>query len=618
VGSEASASGAAMVGHTEDSGASANDVRFVRVPRKQWPKGSMRPLYKVSANYPRIVDAERAPDYAAVGDQVPVPVLGYIEQVPETFAYWDLDYGVQNEHGLSIGESTCTANTVGWSSDVPYGYNKLGIEEMSKIAMERCATARCAVQLMGDLAVEHGFYSADSGNPAHPEYSGTSECLALADSAGELWNFHVLTGRNNASAIWAAQRMPKDHVVAVGNAFTIRALDLNDKDNFLYSADVTKLAEEMGWWSWDEAVAPGIFDFFSAYGYTPEPGNLADTLSYYSSRRMWRIFSLLSPHEGAKLDQDKGNLPKTKDPLPASVPAPKGSVTLQMVQDAFRDHYEGTKFDLTKGMAAGPFGNPNRIPGVGAVGGWERAISMYRTSWSFVNVARPQKLAQVWFAYDAPHGSTYLPFYGAATEGAPESYHSHKGHLAKFSFEVAWWPYNIINQYQDLNFKLINADVVARAHQVEAAARRQCAEWEANAAGSDHQLDVLTARTNALATEQVKETWEFVWHLFTKFGRYMITFNETETGEKSQFYPAWWMKSPEVSYVGWPFKDTSHAPSSQVPADHKVEYGLAGVVLGAILALGLTTMYSLAMRRRSLQRMPRPHLDLQLCEGQSV
>jgi dipeptidase len=26
-----------------------------------------------------------------------------------------------------------------------------------------------------------------------------------------------------------------------------------------------------------------------------------------------------------------------------------------------RDHYEGTKYDLTKGYAAGPFGDPNRF-----------------------------------------------------------------------------------------------------------------------------------------------------------------------------------------------------------------------------------------------------------------
>merc|ERR1712048_669787 len=103
---------------------------------------------------------------------------------------------------------------------------------------------------------------------------------------------------------------------------------------------------------------------------------------------MWRIFSLLSPEEGGKLDPVTGNLPDTKNPYPMSVRAPPGSVTLEMVMGVHRDHYEGTPYDLTKGMAAGPHGNPNRgtfgsVVG-STVGRWERAISMFRTSWSFV------------------------------------------------------------------------------------------------------------------------------------------------------------------------------------------------------------------------------------------
>merc|ERR1719276_506402 len=98
--------------------------------------------------------------------------------------------------------------------------------------------------------------------------------------------------------------------------------------------------------------------FFRAYGYTPEVENAAneaaaellkDTLSFYSGRRMWRIFSLLSPVEGAKLDPNKGNLPETVEPYPGSVPAPFRSISPQRVMDVLRDHYEGTPYDLTAG-----------------------------------------------------------------------------------------------------------------------------------------------------------------------------------------------------------------------------------------------------------------------------
>jgi len=172
-----------MIGHSEDSGPSANDVRLVRVPRQQWAEGSKRPLYSWRPGYPRVVSTElHTPDYAPVnGEELDVP-LAHIPQVKETWAYWDTDYGVQNEWGVSIGESTCTAKTVGWPSNLPYGYNNAGIEDLSKIALERCKTARCAAETMGTIAVDQGFYSADSGEPSAPGYTGSSECLLLADA----------------------------------------------------------------------------------------------------------------------------------------------------------------------------------------------------------------------------------------------------------------------------------------------------------------------------------------------------------------------------------------------------------------------------------------------------
>lgn len=102
---------------------------------------------------------------------------------------------------------------------------------------------------------------------------------------------------------------------------------------------------------------------------------MSNLLAYYSGRRMWRIFSLLSPKEGRKLNPELGNLPKTRKPYPASVQAPKRSVTRGMVMNALRDHYEGTAYDLTQGMAAGPHGTPNRaaVHNVGVLGQWERA-----------------------------------------------------------------------------------------------------------------------------------------------------------------------------------------------------------------------------------------------------
>mmetsp|Transcript_67833 Transcript_67833/g.189973 ORF Transcript_67833/g.189973 Transcript_67833/m.189973 type:complete len:662 (-) Transcript_67833:41-2026(-) len=576
VGKDASATGHPLVAHTDDSGAATSDIRLVRVPRKTWPEGSTRKLYPWKLGYPRVVAPELAPDYAPVDGQQVFQPIGEIPQVPETYAYWDMDYGVQNEMGLSMAESTCTAKTAGWPAtpDKPYGYNRASIEDLTKIALERCATARCAVDTMGAIAVEHGFYSDDSGEPTDPDYEDSAEALAIADPE-ELWVFNVITGRNNASAIWAGMRIPSDHILSIANSFTIRKMNLSDHDNFRYSKGVTELAEEKGWWK-PADDAPGVFDFYGAYGYTVNvstyknrgDGEMAkDILSFYTSRRMWRGFSLLSPSEGAKLDPNRDYLPETKDAYPASVPAPKGSVTPRMVMNVLRDHYEGTPYDLTQGMAAGPFGSPNRGPVTpfGVVGIWERAISMHRTSFSHIAVANADGNSVLWMGLDAPHGTAYLPWFGAAAEGAPEEFRSHEGYQSKFSTKVAWWAFNIINQYQDLNYQVINKDVLAKANKVEDEAEKVVAECLAKAGNSENRGKVLAQCGNDFATKVVADWWDFAWSLFAKFGRYSITHNESENGMGLMVYPAWWLNSAEVGYTMWAKRGPFHGIPDPAP-----------------------------------------------------
>jgi len=231
-----------------------------------------------------------------------------------------------------------------------------------------------------------------------------------------------------------------------------------------------------------------------------------------------------------------------------------------MVFGVYRDHYEGTPYDLTKGMAAGPFGNPNRgITPVGLPGLWERAISMYRTSWSFTLEARPNRRGVTWFGWDAAHGTAYLPLFGASTDLGPESYHSRDGYMSKFSKKVAFWAFNFVNQYQDLNFQMINADVQKRAHQIEKDAQRQVDLWsaEADKLGDDESAErLLTDRSNAFVQKTVDEWWDFAFSLLAKFGRYVVTHNESANGEfvhgpGSQEYRAWWLSSPEVGFTTW-------------------------------------------------------------------
>jgi dipeptidase len=49
-----------------------------------------------------------------------------------------------------------------------------------------------------------------------------------------------------------------------------------------------------------------------------------------------------------------------QDDYPFSVPV-ESMLTPEDLMRVQRDHYEGTEFDLTKGLAAGPYGDPNRF-----------------------------------------------------------------------------------------------------------------------------------------------------------------------------------------------------------------------------------------------------------------
>ena len=117
-------------------------------------------------------------------------------------------------------------------------------------------------------------------------------------------------------------------------------------------------------------------------------------------------------------------------PYPATSRVAEGSVTLAGVMGVMRDYYEGTEFDMTVGMAAGPFGSPDRFggsntPGEAVEGRWERTIATHRSICSLVIESRswlPDAVGgTLWFAPHAAHGSLFVPFSAGAAR-APDAY----------------------------------------------------------------------------------------------------------------------------------------------------------------------------------------------------
>eukprot|EP00427_Karlodinium_veneficum_P034618 CAMPEP_0169278256 /NCGR_PEP_ID=MMETSP1016-20121227/54206_1 /TAXON_ID=342587 /ORGANISM="Karlodinium micrum, Strain CCMP2283" /LENGTH=581 /DNA_ID=CAMNT_0009365961 /DNA_START=61 /DNA_END=1806 /DNA_ORIENTATION=+ len=403
-GKKATKDGSVLVSHSDD-GDPTLDARLIYVPAADHAPGTKRPIFYTGEAYPRYVGTAMGPGYERKDDNMEfndTAPIGYIDQVPHTFHYQSGTYGVLNEHGLAVGESTCGAmfgtcgrgSSIGCEPGRKVGVALMSIDTLSYLAAERCRTSREAVELMGRLASKHGFY----GPP--DSFEGSGESLIVGDP-DEAWAFQILSDPSGTSAIWAAKRLPDTDVTVVANMFTIREVDFHDKANFILSPNIVDAAKEKGWWKEGEP-----FDFTKMYS----GGEYAH--KYYSGRRMWGGFRRAAP--SLKLPAHYEDI-RYKPVYPWSV-KPDKVVTHHDVMSWHRDWYAGTEFDMTKGLQAGPFGTPDRFSSSGNVGNVERSIALYRTNAVYVQHLQhakpgiPQSLASVaWYGAGPAHYAPFVP-----------------------------------------------------------------------------------------------------------------------------------------------------------------------------------------------------------------
>ncbi|MDR1407069.1 MAG: C69 family dipeptidase [Tannerella sp.] len=242
-----------------------------------------------------------------VDDRSPWTVKGAIPQARATFRFLNTSYPSLNEKQLGIGETTITGRR-----ELVNRNGMFMIEELERLALERCTTARDAIRLMGDLVARYGY--ADAG-----------ECLTIADTK-EVWHFEVFgEGPDKIGGVWAAVRIPDDHVGVSANIPRISSLDLNDRDRYMASANVFDVARKLGYW---DGTTP--FCFWKAYGGGTKAFNI----------REFFILSSLAPSLALSYDAEE---------LPFSV-RPEKSVSVTDVITFLRQTYEGTKWDMTQNL----------------------------------------------------------------------------------------------------------------------------------------------------------------------------------------------------------------------------------------------------------------------------
>lgn len=552
-----------MVTHTADC--VDCDFRINKVPSMDWPEGAERALYQYKGSYPALVTKDRGktwhpdnlegtPEQIAEWTEYETTLqTGTIPQVSHTYALYEAGYGIMNEHQLAIGESTCASFLTATPSSAG-GKAEIEVRQLSQIALERTKTARDAIQLMGDLATSLGYYSADwSGGDISMGEGG--ESLQVIDTK-EAWVFHVTSDDTGTSAVWAAQRVPDGEVSVVANQFIIREIDTKS-DDFMYSKNIFEVAERAKLWS--RKVDGDALDFTKTFS----PPRMH---SPYATRRVWRVFTLLDPD----LDIDPETDNYASD-YPFSV-KPKKPLSARDMMELQRDHYEGTKYDLTQGIASGPYGDPERwdpapVEGLPTLmdvlqGSYERAVSMFRTSYSIVAVSRghmPDSIgAIVWFAQYAPHTSTYSPFYVASSD-PPEAYTI--GSLFKYSSDVSFWNFlacgNWANRFyryaqpvvKDLHDSL-EEEYVSEAKILEQTALDLLKICKKENNCEKNKVDVkitemLTEFTKARGQQTSDAYRDLFPVLITKFHDGIEATNlDTPAFTFSKlFYPKWWLKS---------------------------------------------------------------------------
>ena len=478
VGKKASTDGSTMTSHTCDSNFRTwLDI----VPAMEFEKGSLATIYKgiMHTEFPSSLTN--------------VTIAGTIPQAAKTYSYMNTAYPAMNEKAVTMGETTIVGR-----KDLVNENALFKVEELQKIALQRTTNARDAIIMIGELAKEYGY--ADSG-----------ECLTFADK-DEVWHFEIFgIGKDEIGCVWAAIRIPEDHVGVSANIPRISKIDLKDKENVMASENVFSVAKKLGYWD-----GKSEFVFWKAYG----GGKKA-----YSIRDFF-VLSSVAPSLNLNMDGEE---------LPLSV-KPDNKVSVMDVINLQKSYYEGTQYDPTQNLKVtaknrktgkvetklSPYANPwmtrnfaNMIneQKEDAVK-WTRLISVPQCAYFTVIQVRdwmPEELqAVVWFGFDNPGQSPRIPIYSGTTS-LPADYGIDGQH--RFRTDAAIWSFRRANKLSSIRWGDTRKDIEGGVKMFEDKAFREMPLIEKEAialieAGKNEEAKkLITQYTHDFAAATQKHWW---------------------------------------------------------------------------------------------------------------
>jgi len=374
----------------------------------------------------------------------------YLCDIPQVGATYST-IGNMNEHSLIIAETT-----YGGRHELEDSTGRMDYGSLIYVTLQRARTAREAIRIIAELANTYG-------------YASSGESFSIADP-NEAWIMELIgkgcklddKGENTRRGIvWVARRIPDGYVSGHANQARITTFPKDDPENCLYAPDVVSFAREMGYFDGTDEE----FSFADAYA----PADFGALRG--CEARVWAFFRTVADGMDIYEDYAMGYNPRNKMPLWVK---PAKKVSPKQVFDAMRDHYEGTKMDMTRDLGAGAHACPYRwrpmyfeVDGVEYCN--ERATATQQTGFWFVAQARPQlpdDMGLLWFGVDDAATSCLTPVYCSATE-VPECLREGNGSMLSYSPTSAFWLFNRVTNFAYLRYDLVAADI-----------RKVVDEWE--------------------------------------------------------------------------------------------------------------------------------------------
>lgn len=388
----------------------------------------------------------------------------YLGEIPEAEETYQV-VGLCNEYQLTIFETTFGGREELWEGPGIFDYGSL-----MTVTLQRCKTAREAVNMMGQLVEKWG-------------YQSEGESFSIADK-NEVWIMEMIgKGKEEKGAVWVARRIPDNAITGHANQSRIRKFPLKDKENCIYSKDVISFARKKGYFNGKDE------DFSFSEAYSPADFGA----KRFCEARVWSFFN-----KWAK-DDMKPYLPYAmgidKESVAHEMPLwvePKEKLSVQDVKDMMRDHYEGTPMQINDGLGAGPWEMPYRptpltyeVDSVKYFN--ERPISTQQSSNIYVSQLRnwlPDYIGScLWYGNDEANMVALTPIYPGAMERIPSCYSDKTADAFTFSTRNAFWVCNWVSNMVYPRYSVLFPELKSVRDRLEADYNSMQAEIEEVAAG---------------------------------------------------------------------------------------------------------------------------------------